>query len=84
MSTSLCLNGHRDIPIALDLPLEEIKSTIRKLSAEYHLDFLGDCFLIMSDVVPVDFFCLALMFVSILDMMINMMGLFGQILQQLS
>lgn len=68
----------------LDLPLEEIKSTIRKSSREYPLDFLGDCFLIMSDVVPIDFFCLALMFVTVLDMMINVICMFGQILQQLS
>lgn len=70
--------------MALDLPLDEIKSTIRKLSGEYPFDFLGDCFLIMSDVVPVDFFCLALMCVTILDMMINVICMFGQILQQLS
>lgn len=70
--------------MTLDLPLEEIKSTIGKLSGEYPLDFLGDCFLIMSDVVPVEYFCLALMFVTILDMMINVICMFGQILQQLS
>lgn len=69
--------------MALDLPLE-INSTIRKFSGEYPFDFLGDCFLIMSDVVPVDFFCLTLIFVTIFDMMINVICMFGQILQQLS
>lgn len=28
--------------MALDLPLEKIKLTIRKLSGEYPFDFLGD------------------------------------------
>lgn len=70
--------------MALDLPLEKIKLTIRKLSGEYPFDFLGDCFLIISDVVPVDFFYLALMFVTTLDMMINVICMFEQMLQQLS
>jgi hypothetical protein len=46
---------------------------IHKLSWGCSFEFLGDCFLIMSDVVHVDLFCLALMVVTILDMMI-----FGQ------
>lgn len=70
--------------MALPVPLGEMKSTIHKLSWECSFDFLGDCFLIMSDVVPVDFFCLTLMVVNILDTMMNVICMFGQILQQLS
>lgn len=70
--------------MALDLPLRGIKSTILQLSWEYPFDFLGDCFLIMSNVVPVDFFCLALMVINLFYMMMNLICMFGQILQQLS
>lgn len=59
--------------MSLALPLQGTNSTIHKLSRECSFDFLGDCFLIMSDVAHVDLFCLALIVVTIFDTMI-----FGQ------
>jgi hypothetical protein len=59
--------------MSLALPLKETNSMIHKLSWECPFDFLDDSFLIMSDAIHVDLFCLALIVVTILDTII-----FGQ------
>lgn len=46
--------------------------------------FLGDCVLIMSDVVPVGLFFLALMISTTMNMVKNVTCMFEQMLQQLS
>lgn len=46
--------------------------------------FLGDCVLIMSDVIPVGLFFLALMISASLNMVMNVTRMFEQMLQQLS
>jgi hypothetical protein len=50
----------------------------------WELLFLGDCVLIMSDVVPVGLFFLALLISTSMDIVMNVTYMFEQMLQQLS
>jgi hypothetical protein len=50
----------------------------------WELLVLGDCVLIMSDVVPVGLFFLALLIFASMDMVTNVTYMFEQMLQQLS
>lgn len=50
----------------------------------WELLFLGDCVLVMSDVVPVGLFFLALLIFASMDMVTNVTYMFELMLQQLS
>jgi hypothetical protein len=66
--------------MALALRLEEVKSMC-KGSWDCSFDILSDCFLMISDVVPVDIFCLALMVGSIMDTIMEVIYIFGEMQQ---
>jgi hypothetical protein len=55
-----------------------------KSSLESFVYIWDDCFLIMSNVVPRDLFCLTLVIVTVLEYMLNAICTFGQLLQELS
>jgi hypothetical protein len=79
--TSLCREPYHET--TAKIPLSE-GLVIHVDNSGWELLFLGDCVLIMSDVVPVGLLFLALMISTSMDMVTNVTLMFEQMLQQLS